>query len=368
MKNTSQNSTSHISLSNSIWRTVLVQFAESTKTKTPKKQKVDYRIGDLEIKKQVKMHQNKHQNKNKQHEPVLLEEVLKYLDPKAGETYLDLTAGYGGHASAVLERIGSLTNAVLIDRDQNAVNVLTQKYADGHERSVDIRRQDFLSAAQGLLAEGRQFDLILADLGVSSPHLNEGSRGFAIKGDNPLDMRMDQSQELTAEHIVNNYSQAELTDILKRYGEEPKAASIAQAIVAARPLHSTDQLAQIAARAWPGHSRVHPATRTFQALRIAVNDELGQLEKALPIWLSLLAPGGRIAVISFHSLEDRIVKQVLSDAAGERYDAELRLLTKKPVTADPHELVFNPRARSAKLRAAVKIKRKGTNHAYQGKI
>ena len=301
------------------------------------------------------MHQHKNQNIYKQHVPVLLDEVLKYLDPQSGESYLDLTAGYGGHASAVLERIGSLKSSVLVDRDQKAIDVLTGKY----DSAVSIRHQDFLSVARELQTENRQFDLILADVGVSSPHLNEDRRGFAISLNGPLDMRMDQAQALTAETIVNSYSEAELADLLKRYGEEPKAAQIARGIVANRPLTTTDQLAAIAAKAWPGRSRIHPATRTFQALRIAVNDELGQLEQSLPIWFDLLAPGGRIAVISFHSLEDRLVKQALSEAAGERYDADLRLLTKRPVTAQPSELVFNPRARSAKLRAAVKIKKKG---------
>jgi len=285
----------------------------------------------------------------------LLDEVLRYLDPQAGESYLDLTAGYGGHAAAILERTGSLTTATLIDRDQNAVRVLRQEFPS----SVDIRQQAFLTASRELLAAGRQFELILADLGVSSPHLNEGKRGFAINLDGPLDMRMDESQALSAEVIVNSYSQADLADILKRYGEEPKAKRIAALIVANRPFTSTSQLAKLVARAWPGHSRVHPATRTFQALRVAVNDELGQLEQSLPLWFQLLAPGGRLAVISFHSLEDRLVKQALREVAGERYDAELRLLTKRPATASPHEIVFNPRARSAKLRAAAKIKKKG---------
>jgi 16S rRNA (cytosine1402-N4)-methyltransferase len=299
------------------------------------------------------MHQNKHQNKNSQHEPVLLEQVLQYLDPRAGESYLDLTAGYGGHARAILERTGSLTSSVLVYRDQNAVNELRKEFGG----AVSIRQQDFLTASRELLAEERQFDLILADLGVSSPHLNEGKRGFAINSTGPLDMRMDESQELTAETILNTFSEADLRDILKRYGEEPKASRIAQAIVQARPLSTTDQLAAIAAKAWPGYSRVHPATRTFQALRIAVNDELGLLEQSLPLWFELLAPGGRIAVISFHSLEDRLVKQALKEVAGDRYDAELRLLVKTPVLATSSEIVFNPRARSAKLRAAVKIKK-----------
>ncbi len=300
------------------------------------------------------MHQNKHQNTNQQHVPVLLDEVLQYLAPQAGESYLDLTAGYGGHAAAILARTGSLTPAVLVDRDQNAVDALLTDFADSN---ASVRHQDFLGASQDLLGEDRQFDLILADVGVSSPHLNDGQRGFAINLDGPLDMRMDQSQELTAGAIVNGYSEKALADMLKRYGEEPKAQRIASLIAANRPIDSTSQLAAIAARAWPGHSRTHPATRTFQALRIAVNDELNLLEHSLPLWIRLLAPGGRLAVISFHSLEDRLVKQALQEAAGERYDADLRLLTKRPVSPGAPELVLNPRARSAKLRAAVKIKK-----------
>ena len=308
------------------------------------------------------MHQNK--NQNKQHVPVLLDEVLHYLSPKTGESYLDLTAGYGGHAAAVLERTGSLTQAVLVDRDENAARVLQEGTLTG---KADIRRQDFLAASRELQAEGRQFDLILADLGVSSPHLKEGKRGFSIRSNGPLDMRMDRSQEITAADIVNGYGEAELAEVLRRYGEEPKAARIARAIVEARPLGNTAELAAIAAKAWPGRSRVHPATRTFQALRIAVNDELAQLEQSLPIWIDLLVPGGRIAVISFHSLEDRLVKVAFQEAAGNRYDAELRLLTKRPVSAQPSESVLNPRARSAKLRAAAKTKKEREQHAYPGK-
>ncbi len=172
--------------------------------------------------------------------------------------------------------------------------------------------------------------------------------------DGPLDMRMDQQQSLTAGDIVNHWDEDRISDILKRYSEEPKAKHIAALIVAARPIDSTAQLAEVVKKAWPGYSRVHPATRTFQAIRIAVNDELGLLERSLPLWLDMLKPGGRIAIISFHSLEDRIVKQMLSEAAGNRYDADLQLLTKRPVVASPSELAINPRARSAKLRAAVK--------------
>jgi 16S rRNA (cytosine1402-N4)-methyltransferase len=306
--------------------------------------------------KQAKMHQNKHQNTNKQHEPVLLNEVLHYLDPKAGESYLDLTAGYGGHASAILERTGSLTQATLVDRDTNAINELKKLF--GKSKNIDLLQEDFLSASQQLTADGRQFNLILADLGVSSPHLNQAERGFSIAQSGPLDMRMDQNQMLTAQHIVNTYNEERLIELLKKYGEEPRAAKIARLIISARPLVTTAELASVVAKAWPGHSRVHPATRTFQALRIAVNDELGLIEQSLPLWFNLLAPGGRIAIISFHSLEDRLVKMALKAASGDRYDADLRDLTKRPVTASRDEIVFNPRARSAKLRAAVKIKTK----------
>lgn len=297
------------------------------------------------------MHQ---ENQNHLHLPVLLTQVMQYLDPREGESYLDLTGGYGGHASAVLEQTKNPSGSVLVDRDSNAIAELEKRFAG---QGIGFLRADFLTASQRLKSEGKQFDLILADLGVSSPHLNQASRGFSIKLEGPLDMRMDQSQSLTAEQVVNTYSAEELADILKRYGEEPKAKQIASLIVNNRPISTTNELANIVAKAWPGHSKVHPATRTFQALRIAVNDELELLRKSLPIWMDdLLAPGGRIAIISFHSLEDRIVKQAFSEKAGDRYDANLRLLTKKPVVGDEHELVSNPRARSAKLRAAVKQK------------
>lgn len=288
-----------------------------------------------------------------QHFPVLLDEVLKYLDPKEGESFLDLTAGYGGHSSKVLERTLQPTKASLVDRDQNAIAVLEDKFK---RTGVRLIHKDYLAAAEELSAKNERYDLILADLGVSSPHLDTASRGFSIRLDGPLDMRMDERQELTASEIVNNYSEDELAQIIRKYGEEPRAKKIARYIVENRPVHSTGKLAAIVAQAWPGPKRkTHPATRTFQALRMAVNDELDLLEKALPIWIDLLAPGGRIVVISFHSLEDRIVKQALNESAGDRYDAILRLLTKQPVTASDDELVFNPRARSAKLRAAVKI-------------
>lgn len=287
------------------------------------------------------------------HVPVLLDEVLNYLDPKVGESYLDLTAGYGGHATKILERTDEPGRTVLVDRDAAAIWVLKEKFAAS---GVSIRQADFLHASQQLLAEGSSFDIILADLGVSSPHLQIASRGFSLNAEGPLDMRMDQSQILTAADIVNTYAADDLADILRRYGEEPKAQVIARLIVQNRPLETTTELARIVARAWPGHSKVHPATRTFQALRIAVNDELRLIEVSLPIWIDLLKPGGRLAVISFHSLEDRLVKSAFAEQGGSHYDAKLKILSKHPVTASEQEIAFNPRSRSAKLRAAVKIK------------
>jgi len=290
-----------------------------------------------------------HQDKN-EHVPVLLQPVLQYLDPQEGESYLDLTAGYGGHARRILERTHAPNQAVLVDRDTNAIAALEPFAREG----AQLVHRDFLSASQELSKQGKRFDMILADLGVSSPHLDNASRGFAFSLEGPLDMRMDQTQTLNAATIVNTYSVEDLERIIREYGEDPRARTIAHAIVEARPVESTTRLAEVIRSVLPQWSKTHPATRTFQALRIAVNDELELLRAALPLWVDLLQPDGRLGVISFHSLEDRIVKQALAEVAGNRYDAALHLLTKNPVTADRDELVFNPRARSAKLRAAVK--------------
>ena len=296
------------------------------------------------------------ESSNQLHVPVLLEQVLHYLEPQVGQSYLDLTAGYGGHAKVIVERTNATDATVLVDRDSYAIRELQQTFVG---EPVYIMHTDFLSASKELRSQGRQFDMILADLGVSSPHLDQESRGFAIVAEGPLDMRMDQAQDLTAADIVNTYPTEDIADILRRYGEEPRAHSIARKIAdyrKERPITTTTQLAEIIARAWPGHSRVHPATRSFQALRIAVNDELRLIGEGLPLWIELLKPGGRLAVISFHSLEDRLVKQAFAEAGGDRFDADIRVLTKQPVMAEASEIVHNPRARSAKLRAAVKTK------------
>lgn len=291
------------------------------------------------------MHQNKHT-------PVLLDQVLAYLDPKPGETYLDMTAGYGGHAKAVLEKTKD-SKATLVDRDQSSIDYLKLHFK---KKNVSTVHKDFLAASQDLLNRGSHFDLILADLGMSSPHLNMASRGFSLANEGPLDMRMDLGQTLSAETVVNNYDEKRLAELIRDYGEEPKAKRIARAIIENRPIKTTTELAKIVTTVIKRRGKIHPATKTFQAIRLEVNKELEQLEKALPMWLKLLSTGGRIVVISFHSLEDRLVKNTFNEASRAGYEASLKLLTKHPITADKQELFLNPRARSAKLRAAVKIK------------
>ena len=290
------------------------------------------------------------------HTPVLVQEVLSCLDPKSGQSYLDLTAGYGGHAASVIEATGTPQKAMLVDRDQNAINELNARFKS---RGVYVFKSDFLSTLRKLAKDGRNFDMILADLGVSSPHLENAERGFSFARPGPLDMRMDQEQAQTAAQIVNETDETELARILKNYGEEQKADTIARAIVSNRPIKDTEHLATIIAKAVGFRSRlgkIHPATKSFQAIRIAVNNELDQLEQGLPLMVEILAPAGRLAIISFHSLEDRAVKRFFAERSGNTYDAELRLLTKKPIMASRDEIVSNPRARSAKLRAAAKIK------------
>lgn len=300
------------------------------------------------------------------HIPVLLDSVVGVLAPKTGESYLDGTAGFGGHAAAILEIIRDQSNMVLVDRDASAIQHLATRFQDGAE----IIHATYDEAADRLLAEGRGFDLILLDLGVSSPQLDNPERGFSFQTDAPLDMRMDQSQPLTAEQIVNTYPQSEIEHIIRVYGEDHKARSIAAAIVAARPIKTTRQLADTVRRVVGSGGKINPATRTFQGLRIAVNAELSELENALPKLARLLRPQGRLAVISFHSLEDRIVKQFFETESRDcicppkqpictcNHKASLRKITPKAVTGDSTEIVSNPRARSAKLRAAEKITQK----------
>ncbi len=307
-----------------------------------------------------------HQNKN-QHIPVLLEAVLQHLAPEKGERLLDATAGYGGHAEAIIELLGQKSKHILVDRDKFATTYLAEKFK-GY--NLEICHGDFLSVTNQLANANNKFDLIIADLGVSSPHLNNASRGFSFNSEGPLDMRMDSSSQLTASDIVNKYSEKELEDILRFFGEEPKYKQISKAIVEARPVTTTQHLAQIITKVYGGRAKykTHPATKTFQALRIAVNDELNQLAQTLPLWHKMLKPGGRLAIISFHSLEDRIVKQYFKEHTGNNFDSSLKLLTKKPIIGDETEIVLNPRARSAKLRAVVKNKQERSHkNANNGK-
>lgn len=286
-----------------------------------------------------------------QHVPVLLDAALELLDPKDGERYLDLTAGYGGHAQAILGRTNDYRHSCLVDRDEFAIRQL----ARFEERGAELRHQDFASAGRDLVEEGRQFDIILVDLGVSSPQLDRAERGFSFIHDGPLDMRMDARQALDAKQYINTVSTTELANVIHRYGEEPLgiARRYAQAIVKDRPYETTLALADTIKKSHVGKwQKIHPATRTFQAIRIQINQELQQIETMLPLLPKLLASGGRVGIISFHSLEDRLVKRYFAEQAASGYEAELTILTRKPRSGS--EDVHNPRARSAKLRVAVK--------------
>ena len=287
----------------------------------------------------------------KLHIPVLLSEVLAGLDPQPGESYLDLTAGYGGHASRILDATQDYKDSVLVDRDEFAANYLSQEFPP----STTIINMDFYSAMLQLFECGNAFDMILADFGVSSPQLDMGERGFSFKYDAPLDMRMDQRQKITADDYINHSSERELAHIFTTYGEEPvgRARMLAREIVHHRPIKSTKELADLI-KSKSRYSRVHPATQVFQAIRIVVNGELEQIEKTLPLLPKLLNKGGRLGIITFHSLEDRLVKDFFREQSSLGEESPLEIINKKPIVAGPQELVINPRSRSAKLRLARK--------------
>lgn len=285
------------------------------------------------------------------HQPVLLERTLDLLAPKKGESYLDLTAGYGGHARLVIDAIGDAHLATLVDRDDFAIQNLKAL----QEAGARVLKSDYAAAAKNLVGAGESFDMILIDLGVSSPQLDIAERGFSFMQDGPLDMRMDQQGDVTAADICNKASEDELVRFIRDYGEEPKAHKIARAIMHNRPLRTTLQLADVILNdVFHGHrGKTHPATRTFQGLRIAVNQELQQLDETLKLIPDLLKPGGRVAIISFHSLEDRMVKRFFKEEHEAGYEARLTILTKQPISGATED-VHNPRSRSAKLRGAVK--------------
>jgi 16S rRNA (cytosine1402-N4)-methyltransferase len=290
-----------------------------------------------------------------EHTPVLPDEVVAGLAPRRGGCYLDATLGGGGHAAALLAASAPDGRLLGIDADPAALAAASARLSPFAGR-VTLAHGNFRDLAAIVRAHGfTVFDGILFDLGVSSHQLDTPERGFSFQVDAPLDMRLDPTSGLTAADLVNETPEGELADMLYTYGEEHAARRIARFIAEARRkrrIATTGELAAIVSRALGGRrGRIHPATRTFQALRIAVNDELGSLEAALPQAAALLAPGGRLAVIAFHSLEDRIVKQFFrAEAAGTA--PRLRVVTRKPLVAGEDEQRRNPRSRSAKLRIA----------------
>jgi 16S rRNA (cytosine1402-N4)-methyltransferase len=306
------------------------------------------------------------------HVPVLAGELIELLDPRPGETAVDCTVGGGGHARLIAERLGPAGTLIGIDRDPVAEERFAELAAEVPCQTRFIRA-DFATALGDLRLERLRADIVYLDLGMSSMQVDEWMRGFSYAYDAPLDMRMDPEQELTAEEIVNTWDERRLARMLRQYGEERYANQIARSISRARrreELASTQQLVDAIKHAVPVPAQFaggHPARRTFQALRIAVNDELAQLDEALPEAWELLGSGGRLAAISFHSLEDRLVKRFLAARArgcicppelpvcvcGREPEAEL--LTRRAVAPTPGEVAANPRSRSAHLRAARKL-------------
>jgi len=299
------------------------------------------------------------------HIPVMAEEVLFWLVKRDTRIYLDCTVGYSGHAEKILEATnGSDSRLIGLDRDAVAIAASRDRLARFGDR-VLLLHGHFVDLKQHLAASGiGQVDGILFDLGVSSAQLDEPTRGFSFQGDSPLDMRMDQSMNGTAADLINRWPEAQLADTIFQFGEERFSRRIARAIVHARerhPLATTKELVSVIEGAVPAnyrHGRIHCATRTFQAFRIAVNQEIDCLEPALREAVDALSPGGRLCVISFHSLEDRIVKHTFRALSGQDNPA-LMVLTKKPKVPTREESDRNPRSRSAKLRAAQRVSREG---------
>jgi 16S rRNA (cytosine1402-N4)-methyltransferase len=304
---------------------------------------------------------------NPRHVPVLLEVAVRNLNVRRGGTYVDATLGYAGHASAIARALGPEGKLIGFDRDPEAfafasarLQKLREELDDAMPKVV-LHDLEFSQAAERL--EAGSVDGLLADVGVSSMQLDEAHRGFSFQADGALDMRMNPRQGVTAEQVVNQFGEKELADLIYEFGEERRSRRIARAIVRARPITTTAELARIVAGCAPpmkrgpikrerGRHVIHPATRTFQALRIYVNGELDELKALLEAAPKLLKPGGRLVVISFHSLEDRLVK----DAFREGAQAGIyEVLTRKPLTAEQDEMDRNPRSRSAKLRAAERL-------------
>jgi 16S rRNA (cytosine1402-N4)-methyltransferase len=292
------------------------------------------------------------------HVPVLLKEAIDFLAVRRGGTYIDATVGLGGHSLEIAKRLGAPGHLIGLDKDPAALEIARKTLSPAVDRpdwpTITLLHRSFAEIAND--QRPGTFDGILADIGVSSLQLEDAARGFSFQAEGPLDMRMDPRSELTAEQVVNHLDERELADVIYEFGEERRSRRIARAIVRSRPIRSTAHLADvISAAARPMNSeqrRIHPATRTFQALRIFVNRELDDLRALLKAPPRVLKPGGRVVIISFHSLEDRIVKDAFRDGIKDKY---FRVLTKKPLMATKEESDRNPRARSAKLRAAEKV-------------
>ena len=293
-----------------------------------------------------------------QHVPVLLEESLNFLNVRAGGVMIDCTLGFGGHSLAIAKRLGGSGRLICFDRDEQAMELAKARLAGlaqelgGEMPTVEFVGRPFSEIAE-VISPGT-LDGLLADFGVSSMQLDEAHRGFSFRSDGPLDMRMDTRKGLTAEQVVNQADEEDLANLIYEFGEERRSRRIARAIVRARPVTTTAELARVISAVAPPikGEKIHPATKTFQALRIRVNDELGEIQTLLKSAGSLLKPGGRVVMISFHSLEDRLVKDSFRESARL---GELEILTKKPATAVEQEALRNPRSRSAKLRAAERI-------------
>jgi 16S rRNA (cytosine1402-N4)-methyltransferase len=304
---------------------------------------------------------------NLPHQPVLYQEIINALQPTQSGRYLDGTVGAGGHSRGILEACGPDGRLLGLDVDPQALALARETLAPYGQR-VTLTQASYASMLDAMHAIGwSSVEGIVLDLGLSSMQLEAPERGFSFQHEAPLDMRFDPGASLTAGELVNEARESELADLLFQYGEEPKARRIASMIVHSRPVKTTTQLAEIARRAYPRHMRLHPATRTFQALRIAVNDELTTLQAALPRALTALRVGGRLAVIAFHSLEDRIVKAFIRNQIGQETDVrsrpfpvkeslpELRPVNRKAIRATATEIQENPRARSARLRVIERL-------------
>ncbi|MBN1870726.1 MAG: 16S rRNA (cytosine(1402)-N(4))-methyltransferase RsmH [Candidatus Omnitrophica bacterium] len=297
-------------------------------------------------------------NEETSHIPVMLNEVIKYLDPKPGNIVVDGTLGLGGHAEVILKLIGSKGRLIGIDRDAQAL-AMASKNLSAYQDQCDFIHENYSNIDKVLAKLNiRHVDRVLLDLGLSSFQLNDPQRGFSFRAEGPLDMRMDQDSYISAFDLVNSLSEREISTILKDFGQERWHHRIARYVVQSRlkkPIETTKELSDIVLRAMPRQSRrekIHPATRAFQAFRIAVNRELEGLEEALEKCLDALKVGGRIAVVAFHSLEDRVVKQKFRKWSQS---GELDLIVKKPLRPSEGEARFNPRARSARLRIAERI-------------